>query len=76
MSTPSSTNKRPKACDNLDQVVEKNQRSDPEYPENILDKKIRDHLIQINKKTIRYILGRLFNSEFYRKIKKIEKDKF
>ena len=76
MSTPSSTNNRIKPYDNLDQVVEKNQRSDPEYQQNILDKKIRDYLIQINKKTIRYILGKLFNSAFYRKIKKIEKDRF
>ena len=76
MSTPSSTNNRIKLYDNLDQVVEKNQRSDPEYQQNILDKKIRDYLIQINKKTIRYILGKLFNSAFYRKIKKIEKDRF
>ena len=76
MSTPSSTNNRIKLYDNLDQVVEKNQRSDPEYQQNILDKKMRDYLIQINKKTIRYILGKLFNSAFYRKIKKIEKDRF
>ena len=76
MPSPSPTNNRTKACDNLDQVVEKNQHSDPEYPQNILDKKMRDYLIQINKKTTRYILGKLFNSTFYRKIKKIEKDKF
>jgi hypothetical protein len=76
MPTLSSINNRTKVCDKLDQVVEKNQHFAPKDPQNLLDKKMRDQLIQINKKTIRYILGKLFNSAFYRRIKKIEKDKF